>query len=121
MNRLELTDEQLWLVERALDFYSRVGIGQFDVIKEHPTFESYLYEVCTPNKEPEVGDRTPQGEILEIKDGKALINGSVSKETGHWCDKPEWKKLENVLKELNNRNDVAIVDVDKDIFEKIII
>ena len=34
MNRLELTDEQLLLVERALDFYSRVGIGQFDVIKE---------------------------------------------------------------------------------------
>jgi len=27
MNKLELTDEQLLLVERALDFYSRVGIG----------------------------------------------------------------------------------------------
>jgi hypothetical protein len=84
------------LVERALDFYSRVGIGQFDVIKEHPTFESYLYEVCTPNKVPDVGDRTPQGEILEVKDGKALINGSVSEETGHWCDTPVWKKLEDV-------------------------
>jgi vacuolar-type H+-ATPase subunit F/Vma7 len=33
--------------------------------------------------------------------------------------RPEWKKLENVLKELNNRNDVAVVDVDKDLFEKI--
>ena len=33
--------------------------------------------------------------------------------------RPEWKKLENILKELNNRNDVAIVDVDKDFFEKI--
>ena len=96
MNRLELTDEQLLLVERALDFYSRVGIGQFDVIKEHPTFESYLYEVCTPNKVPDVGDRTPQGEILEVKDGKVLINGSVNEETGHWCDKPVWKKLEDV-------------------------
>ena len=33
--------------------------------------------------------------------------------------RPEWKKLENVMSELNNRNDVAIVDVDKDFFEKI--
>jgi hypothetical protein len=96
MNRLELTDEQLLLVERALDFYSRVGIGQFEVIKEHPTFESYLYEVCTPKKEPEVGDRTPQGEILEVKDGKALINGSVNKKTRQWCKEKEWKKLKDV-------------------------
>lgn len=96
MNRLELTDEQLWLVQQALDFYSRVGIGQFTVIKDHPTFEVYLEEVCRPNKEPEVGDRTPQGEILEIKDGKALINGSVSKETGHWCDEKEWKPIKDV-------------------------
>ncbi len=96
MNKLELTDEQLWLVERALDFYSRVGIGQFSVIKEHPTFERYLAEVCTPKKEPEVGDRTPQGRILEIKGGKALIDGSVSKETGHWCEEKEWKKLKDV-------------------------
>jgi vacuolar-type H+-ATPase subunit F/Vma7 len=33
--------------------------------------------------------------------------------------RPEWKKLENVLKELNNRDNIAIVDVDKDFFEKI--
>jgi hypothetical protein len=33
---------------------------------------------------------------LEIKDGKALINGSVDKETGHWCDTPVFKKLEDV-------------------------
>ncbi len=96
MNRLELSDEQLWLVQEALDFYSRVGIGQFNVIKEHPTFERHLEEVCRPVKEPEVGDRTPQGEVLEIKDGKALINGSVSKETGHWCEEKEWKPIKDV-------------------------
>ena len=33
MNKLELTDEQLLLVERVLDFYYRVGIGQFEVEK----------------------------------------------------------------------------------------
>jgi hypothetical protein len=96
MNKLELTDEQLWLVQNALDFYSRVGIGQFNVIKEHPTFEIYLEDVCRPTKEPEVGDRTPQGEILEIKNGKALINGSVDKKLNRWCDKKEWKKLKDV-------------------------
>jgi hypothetical protein len=96
MNRLELTDEQLWLVQKALDFYSRVGIGQFNVIKEHPTFENHLIDVCRPKKEPEVGDRTEQGGILEIKDGKALINGSVSKSTGHWCEEKEWKELKDV-------------------------
>jgi hypothetical protein len=96
MNTLHLTDEQLRLVQQALDFYSRIGIGQFERIKEHPTFEEFLYKSCTPKKAPEVGDRTPQGEILEIKNGKALINGSVDKKTGHWCSKTEWKKLKDV-------------------------
>ena len=96
MNKLELTDKQLWLVQEALDFYSRVGIGQFNVIKEHPTFEIYLEDVCRPTKEPEVGDRTPQGKILEIKNGKALIDGSVDKKLNRWCDKQEWKKLKDV-------------------------
>lgn len=96
MNTLEVTDEQLRLIQQALDFYSRIGIGQFERIKDHPTFERHLETVCRPNREPRVGDRTPQGEILEIKDGKALINGSVDKKTGYWCDKKEWKKLETV-------------------------
>ena len=96
MNILEVTDEQLRLIQRALDFYSRIGIGQFERIKEHPTFERHLENACRPDREPKVGDRTPQGEILEIKNGKALINGSVDKKTGHWCDKKEWKKLGDV-------------------------
>ncbi len=96
MNTLHLTDEQLWLVQRALDFYSRIGIGQFGEIKDHPTFERHLEDYCRPKRDPQVGDRTPQGEILEIKNGKALIAGSVDKKTGHWCKKQEWKKLKDV-------------------------
>ena len=96
LNTLHLTDLQLILVEKALDFYSRIGIGQFDEIKDHPTFESHLEDYCRPKRDPQVGDRTPQGEILEIRDGKALINGSVNKKTGHWQDKPEWKQLKDV-------------------------
>ena len=96
MNVLELTDEQLWVVQKALDFYTRIGIGQFERIKEHPTFENHLYEYCRPKRDPQIGDRTSQGEIIEIKEGKALINGSVDKKTGHWCDKKEWRKLKDV-------------------------
>jgi hypothetical protein len=94
MAKIELSNKQLSLIQKALDFYSRVGMGQFKEIKDHPTFERHLYEVCTPKKTPEVGDRTPQGEILEVKDGKALINGSVK--NGMWNEEPEWKKLEDV-------------------------
>lgn len=93
---IECNEKQLRLIQEALDFYSRVGIGQFTVIKDHPTFEEHLYKVCAPNKTPEVGDRTPQGTIIEIKDGKALINGSVDKKKKVWCDKHEWKKLKDV-------------------------
>jgi hypothetical protein len=94
MPKLEVTEKQLRVIQNALELYSRIGIGQFDKIKDHPTFERHLSEVCTPKKEPEVGDRTPQGEILEIKDGKALINGSVK--DGMWCKDQEWKPLDKV-------------------------
>lgn len=96
MATITCTNSQLRLIQAALDFYSRVGIGQFTEIKNHPTFERHLEEVCRPKNTPKVGDRTPQGEILEIKGKKALIGGSVSKKTNMWCDTPEWKKLEDV-------------------------
>ena len=95
MNTLKLTDEQLWIVQDALDFYSRIGAGQFERIKDHPTFQNFIESLCRPTKKPEVGDRTPQGEILEIKNGKALINGSVGKD-GHWVEEKAWIKLKDV-------------------------
>lgn len=93
---IECSEEQLRLIQKALDFYSRVGIGQFTEIKNHPTFEEHLYNKCVPKKDPEVGDRTPQGEILEVKDGKALINGSVDPVKKMWCEEKEWKELKDV-------------------------
>ena len=42
MASIRLTEKQLRIIQEALDFYSRVGIGQFNVIKEHPTFENAL-------------------------------------------------------------------------------
>lgn len=33
--------------------------------------------------------------------------------------RPEWKKLENVLKEYKDRDDIAIVDIDKDLLSRV--
>jgi hypothetical protein len=44
MATLKVNEDQLRLIQRALDFYSRVGTGQFDEIKNHPTFEKHLRE-----------------------------------------------------------------------------
>ena len=108
MNKLELTDEQLKVVFHALDFYSRVGTGQFREIKDHPTFEKSVEEKCRSTKTPEVGDRTPQGEILEIKKGKALINGSVKNK--RWCKDTEWKLLKDVVLSVDYTSYHAIRD-----------
>jgi hypothetical protein len=94
MNNLEVTDEQLTLIQQALDFYSRVGAGQFTEIKNHPSFERNLSDICRPVKDIEIDDSTPQGKVLDIRDGKALIAGSVV--DGRWNEKCEWKKIEDV-------------------------
>jgi hypothetical protein len=95
MNTLHLTDEQLTLVQQALDFYSRVGIGQFEVIKDHPTFEAHLHKEFALKKGPlEVGDKTVRGEVVEIdKKGKWV------KTKGSWDNGEEvrkWTDVENV-------------------------
>jgi len=46
MATLTVTDEQLKLIQEALDMYSRIGIGQFWVIKDHPTFQDILHKGC---------------------------------------------------------------------------
>lgn len=47
MTTLTVTQEQLRLIQDALDMYSRIGIGQMWVIKDHPTFEEVLRKKCT--------------------------------------------------------------------------
>lgn len=61
------TDEKtLRLLITILDFYSRVGIGQFKNIIEHPTFYNILEEKFTPKGTPKIGDSTPYGEVVKI-------------------------------------------------------
>jgi hypothetical protein len=91
MNTLLLTDEQLTLVQKALDFYSRIGIGQFNVIKDHPTFEEHLYNEFASKEPLKIGDKTQRGQIVEIdKKGKWI------KTKGSWGNGEEIKKWTDV-------------------------
>lgn len=42
--KIEVTEKQAKLIMHALDLYSRIGIGQFDFIKEHWSIQKYLWE-----------------------------------------------------------------------------
>lgn len=92
MPTLTVTVEQLRLIEYALDFYSRVGIAQIWVIKDHPTFENVLGDKLRVKKPLEVGDKTERGTVTEI--GKGYV-----KTKGFWSAKEEertWKDVENI-------------------------
>lgn len=100
MNTLHLTDEQLRIVQQALDFWSRIGIGQFDRIKDHPTFEEHLHSEFALKKGPlEVGDKTVRGEVVEIDPKRKWV-----KTKGSWGNGEEirkWKDVENVKHSTN--------------------
>jgi len=92
MATLEVNNEQLRLIQQALDFYSRIGIGQFDVIKDHPTFEKHLYKEFSLGSGPfEVGNQTARGEIVEIGP-----KGKWIKTKGSWGNGEEIKKWTDV-------------------------
>ncbi len=95
MAKIELNNDQLRLIQKALDFYSRVGQGNFNEIIEHPTFEKSLHRQFSPSKSFEIGDKTMRGEIIEIdKKGKWV------KTKGSWGNGDEikkWTDLENIL------------------------
>jgi len=63
MATLKVTEQQLRLIQQALDFYSRVGIGQFNVIKEHPTFEAHLH-----NEFKDENGKTDYGKYHSVRD-----------------------------------------------------
>lgn len=95
MPTLKVSEKQLRLIQRTLDFYSRVGIGQFDVIKDHPTFERHLHREFALGSGPfKVGDKTMRGEIVEI-DSK----GKWIKTKGSWGNGEEvrkWNDVDNI-------------------------
>lgn len=92
MAKIECTKSQLRLIQTALDFYSRVGMGQFSEIKNHATFEKSVYSQFSPKKKLEVGDKTMRGEITKITKTAIWTKG-------RWSGKEEikkWTDLENI-------------------------
>lgn len=92
MPTLKVTEDQLRLIQRSLDLYSRIGIGQMWAILDHPTFYNVLTQKLRPQKDLEIGDQTERGEIVEI--GEDYI-----KTKGVWDGKEEirtWTDVENI-------------------------
>jgi len=68
MATLEVNNKQLRLIQSALDLYSRIGIGQFEVIKEHPTFERHL-----ANQLIDKDGKTDYGQYHTVRDSVDLM------------------------------------------------
>lgn len=82
MATLICNNEQLKLIQDALELYSRIGILQLDHIIYHPFIKNMLYNQFRPKKSKlEVGDETERGTIVEI--GENYI-----KTKSYWSD---WK------------------------------
>lgn len=92
MAKIELNNEQLRLIQTALDFYSRIGSLQFERLLEHPSIDNLIDSRFTPKKKLEIGDHTMRGEIVEI--GKKYI-----KTKGSWGNGQEiktWKDIDKI-------------------------
>lgn len=107
MATLTVTEKQLRLIQSALDFYSRVGIGQMWAIKDHPTYQQVLSDKLRPQKDLEVGDRTERGEVVEIGKDYIKTRGSWGKgvEVRTWTDvedvkhSVDWEKYHQIREE----------------------
>ncbi len=92
MAKIELTNEQLHLIQRALDLYSRIGILQFWTINEHPSIANIIEDRFTSKEPLKVGSRTIRGEVIEINKKSIKTKGSW----GNGEEIREWKDIENV-------------------------
>lgn len=88
MATLKVSEEQIRLIQQALDFYSRVGIGQFKEIKDHPTFTAHLR-----NESKDENDKTDYGHYHSVRDEvdsilhvarNVLYNDSSIGKNGSW-------------------------------------
>jgi hypothetical protein len=85
MATLTVTKEQLRLIQTALDFYSRVGTGQFSEIKNHPTFEKHLYKEldCSNDFTKYHSVRDQVDEVL-TQAKRLLYNDPFAVRNGEW-------------------------------------
>jgi hypothetical protein len=109
------TNSQLRLIQTALDFYSRVGMGQFQEIKDLPTFQESVYRQCTPNKKLEIGDQTMRGEITKITGKSIWTKGrwNGEEEVKKWTDienikhSPDWEKYHQLRDEVDKQLNIV--------------
>lgn len=101
MAKIELNNDQLRLIQRALDFYSRIGILQFKELLDHPTIDNLIMKKSSPKNKLEIGDETMRGTIVEIGKGYIKTKGSWGngEEIRKWTDvdkikiSPDWSKV----------------------------
>lgn len=104
MAKIELSNDQLRLIQRALDFYSRMGILQFQELLDHPTIDNLIMNNFSPKKKLEVGDETMRGTVVEIGKDYIKTKGSWGngEEIRKWTDvdkikmSPDWSKVHEV-------------------------
>ena len=111
MATLEVTNDQLRLIQKALDLYSRVGIGQMWPIVEHPTFERHVMKRVTKEGPIQVLDRTNKGTVLEVGDDWVIAQDM------YYSDKePKKWPLKEVRHSTNYTEYHRIMDIAKTIF-----
>lgn len=103
MATIKLSNEQLRLVQDALELYSRIGILQFERIFDHPSIDRIIKDSHTTDKEIKVGSETMRGVVVEIGEDYIKTKGSWGKgeEIKTWTDigniqlSPDWTKYHN--------------------------
>ena len=92
MAKLECTNEQLRLIQDALELYSRIGIMQIDHILYHPSVDVMIDNRFRPKKDKlEVGDKTDRGEVVEV--GKKYIKTKSC--WSDWRDRADEETIKN--------------------------
>ena len=99
MATLECTNDQMRLIQDALELYSRIGILQIDHIMYHPSIAQMVENQFRPKKDKlEVGDKTNRGTVIEI--GKKYI---ITESTwSDWRDRHTKEQIEKIEKENPN-------------------
>jgi hypothetical protein len=124
MATINLNNEQLRLIQHALDLYSRVGTLQLEVLLDHPSIDSIIDNKCTIKKDKlEVGDNTMRGKIIEIGDDYIKTKGTWgnNEEIKTWKDTdkiklaPDWDKIHTIRDQVS----VNISEIKKSILGEV--
>lgn len=110
MAQITLSNDQLRLIQTALDLYSRIGILQFWPILEHPSIQQEIENRFTDSTPLKVGDKSLRGEVVEIGKNYIKTKGSWGngEEVRKWTDvknvkrSPDWSKVHQVRDEIRS-------------------